>query len=313
MRFQHIILALFTTLTFASCVSTKVHNELQDRYDKLSEEAQGLRSANADYEVQVKEQQDALNKMKGQINKLIKDTTSLGEDIRTWKNKYDKLNKQYEYVLANNSSLMAASAKENKALLAKLELMQSALQAKEDSLITREKRVQELEGMIARKDSAMNYLRTKVAAALTGFEGKGLTIYQKNGKVYVSMENSLLFASGSYTVAKRGQEALTNIAGVLAENTDINILVEGHTDNDPYNGSGTIKDNWDLSVMRATSVVKILTQAAKLSQDRITAAGRGEFSPLAPNDTAENKAKNRRTEIILTPDLSEIAELLETE
>ncbi len=104
---------------------------------------------------------------------------------------------------------------------------------------------------------------------------------------------------------------MENIAGVLAENNDINILVEGHTDNDPYNGSGTIKDNWDLSVMRATSVVKILTGAANLSQDRVTAAGRGEFLPLAPNDSAENKAKNRRTEIILTPDLSELADLLE--
>jgi chemotaxis protein MotB len=125
------------------------------------------------------------------------------------------------------------------------------------------------------------------------------------------MENSLLFASGSYSVSTRGQEALRNIAGVLAANPDINVLVEGHTDNDPFNGSGVIKDNWDLSVMRATSVVKIMTDAAKLNKERITAAGKGEFSPLAPNNSAENKAKNRRTEIILTPDLSELAELLE--
>lgn len=312
MTIKNTLRILFIVTVLASCVSSKVHNELQDKYDNLSSEADGLRKANADYEVQVKEQKAQIGKLTKQVNQLVQDTTKLGKQLREAQNKYANLNQQYEYMLDNNSSLMAASARENKALMDKLELLQTRLGAKEDSLQLREKRVNELEAAIARKDSAMNYLRNKIANALTGFEGKGLTIYTKNGQVYVSMENSLLFASGSYAVAKRGQEALTNIAGVLAENEDINILVEGHTDNDPYNGSGVIKDNWDLSVMRATAVVKILTQAASLSQDRITAAGRGEFLPLAPNDSAENKAKNRRTEIILTPDLSELAEILET-
>jgi len=272
-----------------------------------------LRKSNADYEVQVKEQKDRISTLEGEMKKLVNDTIAMGEKLRDWHNRYDKLNKQYEYVLSNNSTLMAASAKENLALMEQMELLQNKLQAKEDSLRIREKRVNELEDAISRKDSAMNFLRNKIANALTGFEGKGLTIYTKNGQVYVSMENSLLFASGSYSVSKRGVEALENIAGVLAENKDINVLVEGHTDNDPFNGSGTIKDNWDLSVMRATSVVKILTGAANLSQDRITAAGKGEFSPLVPNNSAENKAKNRRTEIILSPDLSELAEILEAE
>jgi chemotaxis protein MotB len=206
---------------------------------------------------------------------------------------------------------MAKSAAESTALIEELELLQGKLQAKEDSLMMREKRVNELERALERKDSAMNFVRARLTDALLGFEGKGLSIYTKNGQVYVSMENSLLFASGSYSVSTRGQEALRNIAGVLAANPDINVLVEGHTDNDPFNGSGVIKDNWDLSVMRATSVVKIMMDAAKLSKERITAAGKGEFSPLVPNNSAENKAKNRRTEIILTPDLSELAELLE--
>jgi len=270
-----------------------------------------LRKANADYEVQVKEQKSRIGKLESDVKTLVNDTAALGHKNREWHSKYDKLNQQYEYVLNNNSTLLAASAKENMALMEQLELLQNKLQAKEDSLLIREKRVNELEDAIARKDSAMNYLRNKIANALTGFEGKGLTIYTKNGQVYVSMENSLLYPSGSYTVSKRGEEALKNIAGVLAENKDINVLVEGHTDNDPFNGTGVIKDNWDLSVMRATAVVKILTTSAKLSQDRITAAGKGEFSPLVPNNSAENKAKNRRTEIILSPDLSELAEIIE--
>ncbi len=313
MKFQKLFSAVLAIGLLASCVTPKVHKDLQSRYDALSEEARGLRKANEDCEMLTKEQAASLAKLKTAVKKLENDTTVLGKEIRSWVSKYDNLNKQYEYLLSNNSSLMAASAKENKALMMQLEALQEKLAGKEDSLAMREKRVNELESAIARKDSSMNYLRNKIANALTGFEGKGLTIYTKNGQVYVSMENSLLFASGSYAVAKRGQEALTNIAGVLADNDDINILVEGHTDNDAFNGSGVIKDNWDLSVMRATSVVKILTNAANLSQDRITAAGRGEFSPLVENNSAENKAKNRRTEIILTPDLSELVKILETE
>jgi chemotaxis protein MotB len=133
----------------------------------------------------------------------------------------------------------------------------------------------------------------------------------RDGKVYVSLENSLLFAPGSWDVAPKGQVALENLARVLAENNDISVLVEGHTDNDPYRGQSQVRDNWDLSVMRATNVVKILTTNQGLDPERITAAGRGEFIPLVENDTPENKAINRRTEIILTPDLTELANLLE--
>ena len=306
-------MAILALMTITSCVSSKVHKDLQARYDALSEDAISLRKANADCEVTVKEQGDRIIRLEKDMKRLLNDTTAMGKNLREWMQKYDKLNQQYEYVLENNSTLMAASAKENKELMAQLELLQSKLQGKEDSLVLREKKVRELESAIARKDSAMNALRTKVAAALTGFEGKGLTIFTKNGQVYVSMENSLLFASGSYQVSKKGREALGNIAEVLAANQDINVVVEGHTDSDKYNGSGVIKDNWDLSVLRATSVVRLLMGAADLNEKKITAAGRGEYLPLAKNDTAENKAKNRRTEIILTPDLSELAEILDSD
>lgn len=311
MTFRFALIALIGIALMSSCVSSKVHKDLQSRYDALDAEAQKLRADNADYEVVIAELNDAIARLSKEQARLVADTMRIGNEKRTLAQKYDKLSKQYEYMLENNSSLMAASAQENKALLEQLELLQNKLQAKEDSLVIREKRVNELEAALTRKDSAMNYVRNKLADALLGFEGKGLSIYTKDGQVYVSMENSLLFASGSYAVSSRGQEALRNIAGVLADNPDVNVLVEGHTDDDPYNGTGLIKDNWDLSVLRATAVVRIMTNAADLNKEQVTAAGRGEFLPLVPNTSPENKAKNRRTEIILTPDLSELAELLE--
>jgi chemotaxis protein MotB len=172
--------------------------------------------------------------------------------------------------------------------------------------------VNELEDILKKKDQAAQELRKKLSDALVGFENKGLTITQKNGKVYVSMDESLLFASGKTNVQPKGVEALKNLAKVLEQNTDINVMVEGHTDDVAMNGTGEIKDNWDLSVMRATSVTKIILGAAKIDAKRISAAGRGEFFPLDPAKTAEARKKNRRTEIILTPKLDELLKVLES-
>jgi len=147
---------------------------------------------------------------------------------------------------------------------------------------------------------------------LLGFEGKGLSIEIRNGKVYVSLEESLLFRSGSWEVNDRGISALQKLAEVLASNPDINVLIEGHTDNVPYRGSGQVKDNWDLSVMRATAIVKVITRNPGVHPSRLTAAGRSEYAPLATNSTSEGRAKNRRTEIILTPKLDELFQIIET-
>ena len=166
--------------------------------------------------------------------------------------------------------------------------------------------------MLAAKDSAVNALRNSVANALLGYKDKGLTVEMKNGKVYVMMEERLLFATGSTVVDPKGVEAIRDLGKVLEKNGDINILIEGHTDNVPMNGSGEIKDNWDLSVMRATSVVKILMANSKINPVRLTAAGRGEFMPVDKANTAEARRKNRRIEVILTPKLDEILKLLET-
>jgi chemotaxis protein MotB len=171
-------------------------------------------------------------------------------------------------------------------------------------------RLKELEDMIAAKEAAMKKLKETLSKALNGFEGKGLTVEQKNGKVYVSMENKLLFNSGSWAVGTEGRRAVVELGKVLGDNPDLSVLIEGHTDDDPYAGSGPIANNWDLSTKRATAIVAILSENNKINKQKLTAAGRSEFSPLASNATPEGKAKNRRIEIILTPRLDEIADML---
>lgn len=312
-----IILALMA-VSATSCVSTKVHKTLQDKYDILTNEADQLRQQTETRAAENTELQRELGTVRREVNALVEDTTAKFDNMRALQTKYDRLSKQYDYLLDNNNTLISASARENKALMDQLTAMQSRLQAKEDSLNLErrmlekgKRRVDELEGVIRRQDSTVAYVRQKVADALLGFNGKGLTVNMRDGKVYVSLENSLLFAPGSWDVAANGQLALENLAGVLAENPELSILVEGHTDNDPYRGQSQVRDNWDLSVMRATNVVKILTKNSGINPQRITAAGRGEYVPLVENDSPSNKAVNRRTEIILTPDLTELANLLE--
>lgn len=308
------LLGLFST----SCISTKVHKTLQEKYDILANEADQLRQKNEVRDSENTELQRTLTAARRDVLILQEDTTSKYDELRALTTKYDRLSKQYDYLLDNNNTLITASARENKTLMDQLNTMQTRLQAKEDSLNTErrllergQRRVNELEGVIHRKDSTVAYVRQKVSDALLGFNGNGLTVNMRDGKVYVSLENSLLFAPGSWNVAANGQVALENLAKVLAENADITVLVEGHTDNDAYRGQSQVKDNWDLSVLRATNVVKILTKNAGMNPERITAAGRGEFVPLVENSSQENKAINRRTEIILTPDLTELANLLE--
>ena len=154
-------------------------------------------------------------------------------------------------------------------------------------------------------------LKDKVTNALKGFIDNGLNIHEKNGKVYVSMDEKLLFASGSWVVGEQGLVAIKELAKILESDTTINILIEGHTDNVPYKGNSQVKDNWDLSVMRATSVVKALLKDSSIAPERISAAGRGEFVPVEENLTPEARAKNRRTEIILTPKLDELFKIIE--
>jgi chemotaxis protein MotB len=258
-------------------------------------------------------------------DKLLADTTRVGRDLRRLEKNYSDLNKSYDFLLDNNNTLLASNARENRAMLERLKDLDEALQDKQDSLLEereafenvrkqlsdREKRIAELENLIGRQDSAISAVFDRISSALKGYEGKGLSVVERDGKVFVSMQNSLLFASGSWTVNEAGAAALRQLRGVLASESDLFVLVEGHTDNDPYSGKGSVADNWDLSVLRATSIVRILTAEGGVDPKRLTAAGKGEFDPIRPNDGPANKALNRRTEIIVAPDFAELSRLLD--
>jgi len=181
-----------------------------------------------------------------------------------------------------------------------------------NSLMERERKVKELEQILANKDKAVQDLKNRISNALLNFKESDLTVKVKNGKVYVSLAEQLLFGSGSIEVDAKGVTALQQLGKAIKDQRDIQIMIEGHTDNVPISKkSQYMQDNWDLSVMRATSITKILTKAG-VSASQVTAAGKGEFSPLAANDNAQNKQKNRRTEIIITPNLDELFKILGT-
>lgn len=317
----------------ASCVPQRVLEETKSKLSACETESAALKKAQQDNEAKIAEMKEQIAKDQKDIADLRKDSTMLGDNYRQLMAKYDKLNTVNDQLLNKYNMMLAGSEKDNAKLSSDLQLTQEQLLKKQDELKAlseklnkqqqdldalaaqlklREARVNELEDVIRKKDQATTDLKKKLQDALYNFENKGLTITQKNGKVYVSMDESLLFASGKTAVEAKGVEALKNVAKVLEQNTDINVMVEGHTDDVPMKGAGEIKDNWDLSVMRATSVTKILLQSAKIEPQRITAAGRGEFFPIDPAKTPEARKKNRRTEIILTPKLDELLKVLDT-
>lgn len=251
-----------------------------------------------------------LMKRIAQSNALENDTTQLATLLRRRNGDYGKLEENY-------NKLLNSSAKESASLNKNLQNVSRDLEAKQaeanrlaEDLKRREARVAELEKVLADKDKAVRDLKNKVSNALLNFKEKDLTVNVKNGKVYVSLSEQLLFKSGKWDVDPKGIEAIRKLAGVLKDNNDINVMVEGHTDDVPLVGSQScLKDNWDLSVLRATAIVKELTGAG-VSGTKLTAAGHGEFLPLAQGKTPDVRQKNRRTEIILTPKLDELFQIL---
>lgn len=307
-----------TILSLTGCVSQKKFTDLEGRYRECTDEVASLRQQRQDLENEKKELSSTNTRLREESKKLGTDTLTLGQALRDAKYDMAKLNKSHDELLEAMTKMQSGSQTELQRLLGELQVAQEKLSHKQDSLRSlerelagRQKRLAELERMLAKQDSLTIALRKKVADALLSFQGKGLTVTMKNGKVYVSLEESLLFKSGSYDVGTRGESALQQLASVLASNPDISVMIEGHTDNVPYRGSGQLKDNWDLSVMRATQVVKILMKNKLIDPSRLTAAGRSEYLPLTTNATPEGKASNRRTEIILTPKLDELYKLIE--
>ncbi|MBJ6367610.1 OmpA/MotB family protein [Snuella sedimenti] len=314
---KNISLSVITLMLLASCVSPKVYKELEGKYEnlkkenrKLSRDNNALLDAKNAAEYEFKQLKEAYDETVAERDRLLSDYTAT-------KANYDNLKASYDALEKNSSAAIAKNSQRNRELLAQLEAKEDALAAENErleklkrELEERSNRVAELENVIAAKDAAMTQLKNAVSRALTDFEGKGLTVEQRDGKVYVSMENKLLFGSGSWAVGTEGRKAVEQLGSVLAVNPDIAILIEGHTDNVPYKGSGQLDGNWDLSTKRATAIVNILRENTAINPENLTAAGRGEFAPIATNDTPEGKAKNRRIEVILTPKLDELSKLL---
>lgn len=321
MKIKNIVFSVATLTLLASCVSGKIHDELKDKYDALKIENASLMSR---LDNEKGSSVIGLEKTKSDLADCVREKTQLAMDLAGAQSKYDRIKKDYDALEANSSENLTENLDRNRALLAELEEKERLLNKKEADLLAQENilkraqdklnesaaRVTELEGIIAAKEAQMSKLKNAISAALTSFEGNGLTVEQRDGKVYVSMENKLLFESGSWDVNTRGREAVVELGKVLGDNKEIAVLIEGHTDNVPYGEKGLIKNNWDLSTKRATAIVNILTENNNIPKENLTAAGRGEYAPIASNATTEGKAKNRRIEVILTPKLDEISKLL---
>ncbi len=307
---KKISLGLLVLALSTSCVSKKIYNDLESKYTDLKKENRSLADENADLlkaKTQLELDRDAL---KSDLSKVKADLNKWQSDYAAANKKYDVLQESYNALEKNSSEALKANLAKNRELLDQLEAKGKALALEQEQLNKNNQRLNELEGLIAAKEASMRKLKETLSNALNGFEGKGLTVEQKNGKVYVSMENKLLFNSGSWSVGTEGKKAVVEVGKVLGDNPEISVLIEGHTDDDPFGGSGPIADNWDLSTKRATAIVAILSENKAINKQNLTAAGRSEFSPIASNTTAEGKAKNRRIEIILTPRLDAIAEML---
>ncbi|MDA7706888.1 OmpA family protein [Flavobacteriaceae bacterium] len=314
---KRLIILTLVIFTSTSCVSSKLYKELEGKYTNLKNDYDSL---NADSESVLSDKnalQNQFDQLQNEYDATVLERNQLQQDVTTLQKKYDALNDSYTALEQNSSKAIADNVQKNRELLAQLDAKEVALAAENNRLLKleadmqeRSQRIAELEALIASKDQAMRDLKDAISKALTAFEGKGLTVEQRDGKVYVSMENKLLFKSGSWAIGPEGRTAIEQLGTVLADNPDIAVLIEGHTDNDPFSSGGQIANNWDLSTKRATAIVQILNENEAINPESLTAAGRGEFAPIASNETTEGKAKNRRIEVVLTPKLDEITKLL---
>jgi len=309
---------IITTLVLTiSCVSPKVYKNLETKYSNVKKEYDLLSEDYGKLQNTLAGLEKSLAGLQADYDKTLQQRNKFQNDFDVLKVSYDNLKASYDALEQNSTKAIAENSRKNRELLAQLEAKEQALASESMRLNTLEKelearsnRIVELERVIAMKDKAMTNLKNAITKALTDFEGKGLTIEQRDGKVYVSMENKLLFRSGSWAVGSQGRQAVEQVGKVLADNPDIAILIEGHTDNVPYKGNSQLSGNWDLSTKRATAIVNILRENLNIYPENLTAAGRGEYAPIASNDTAEGKAKNRRIEVVLTPKLDELSRLL---
>ncbi|MFP4366314.1 MAG: OmpA family protein [Bacteroidales bacterium] len=324
---------LLVILMAASCVPAKHFQEIRDDKIQAEQERDSLLIENKKLEVKLTELEASIAVMDKEIEELVRDSTQRALVLRNTRSELERVKRQFGDLQEAQEAIMKGSARETTRLLQQLQSTQEDLMAREDrlkeieqDLLEKEKvlekmsrdldkrnaRLVELENILARQDSIVNALHDKISSALRGFEGQGLSVYEKNGKVYVSLQERLLFQTGSTVVDPEGVRALNDLARVLEQNPGINIMIEGHTDDVPVIPGARMRDNWDLSVLRATSIVRILLDGTEIDPQRLIAAGRGEHMPVDPADTPEARRKNRRTEIILTPQLDELFRILES-
>ena len=308
----------------ASCVTQKKFNDEVSAHERCSTKLDSLKSKYKNCNAEKNKLQDFLDARNADVARLENDSTETHSTL----NKQQKLNSELQaandLLIKQKKEMLENSSNRNQQLSEELEKKQQELEAKQTELQNKELsingltnelklrmlKVKELENILNSKDSATNNLKKKIAAALEGYDESELKVERKNGKVYVSLSEKLLFKSGSAEVDIKGKGALKKLAEVLNKNTDINVTVEGHTDNAQFKHEEYPRDNWDLSVLRATTITKILTDN-KVEPKRITASGHAEYFPLSSNETKAGKSLNRRTEIILTPKLDELLKVLE--
>ncbi len=273
MKLKYLFLAAGLCLIVHSCkvLSNKSYNALVSSRDSL---------------------QNRTTNLEAELARLQADTARIHQQMADLQGKYNALNKDY-----------AASSTQVNQLSGNLKQLSGDLKQ-------REERLREVEEILKKRDEATNALKNKLQQALLGFQNSGLTVDIRNGKVYVSLADKLLFPSGSIIINDKGKQALQQLAAVLNKEPDINIAVEGHTDDKKVLNLGQIKDNWDLSVLRSTSVVRYLTETEKIDPHRLTATGKSQFQPVDPSNTDAARALNRRIEIVLTPKLDELYNLI---
>ena len=298
---KKLLLIAALSILCCSCVSNKVYNASRAEVMRLESELSALRARHSALE-------QLNNELNGQKLGLQDDLSKLSADHDALRKLYAALDTDHAKLGRELDQLRDMLDKGN----AEASRMLQELQRNQADLEERSQRVEELESLLKAREEAIAAIRRQVSDALLGFEGKGLTISTRDGKVYVSMEDKLLFRSGSYEIGRDGEKAVRDLAKVLAANPDINVMVEGHTDDVRYTPNAYLKDNLDLSAKRATTVVRLLLDNKEIAPERIVAAGRGESLPIAVGKTAEARAKNRRTEIILTPKYDELMKLMET-
>jgi chemotaxis protein MotB len=323
-----ILLAVFSI----SCVSGKKFSSLQDTSKQFMNERDAFKTDNIQLEMQNKELTAKLAALEKQISTVNQDITAAQNERDKAVEDYNRISSKYTELQNAQEDLIKGNVKETQKLLTELQAAQENLQKKEDllrqlgqnldtkkaaldelnfELEKRNARMAELEKILDAQKKIVKDLKSKVSEALLGFENNGLTVTTRNGKVYVSLDEKLLFKSASWDIDANGKNALKKLAGVLEKNPDIQVMIEGHTDNVPYNpGNSQLKDNWDLSVKRATTVVRVLLEGSKIDAKRLTASGRSQYLPVDERNTSDARQKNRRTEIILTPDLTELYNLI---